>query len=175
MLFLLMDMADTPEDKIKVEALYKEYDRLMYYVAGKILRQKEDIEDAIMDAWIKIIKNLDKISEISCPQTRSFVVIIVERAAIDLYNHKKRHTNGDISIADLEDSPFFATSDDSFEEVELNEILRKIPKTYSEVLILHFVYNYTTKEIAYSLGISVDAAKKRLQRARVELKKAVEL
>ena len=56
MLFLLMDMADTPEKRIKVEELYDEYDKLLYYVAGKILTQKEDIEDAIMDAWIKIIQ-----------------------------------------------------------------------------------------------------------------------
>ncbi len=34
---MILAMADTPEDKIKVEALYNEYDRLMYYIAGKTM------------------------------------------------------------------------------------------------------------------------------------------
>lgn len=49
MLFLLMDMADTPENKKKVEALYHKYDCLMYYIACKILHRHEDIEDAVME------------------------------------------------------------------------------------------------------------------------------
>ena len=45
MLCMIMAMADSPDDKIKVEALYNEYDRLMYYTAGKILNRHEDIEE----------------------------------------------------------------------------------------------------------------------------------
>ena len=100
MLCMVMAMVDSPDDKIKVEALYNEYDRLMYYTAGKILNRHEDIEDAVMEAWMRIIRNLDKISEISCPQTKSFIVIIVERTSIDIYNRNRKHGESEVPISD---------------------------------------------------------------------------
>ena len=175
MLFLLMDMVETPEEKRKTEALFNKYERLSYYVAAKILTNQQDIEDAVMDAWIKIIQNLDKISEISCPQTKSFVVIIVERTAINHLKWKKRHQSGEVAIEEYDGAPFFASADSELEDVEVYEILRGIPKTYSEVLILYYMHDYSLKEIADVFGISEEAAKKRLQRGRDELKKVVEL
>ena len=128
-----------------------------------------------MDAWIKIVQNLDKISEISCPQTKSFVVIIVERTAINYLKWKKRHQGEEIAIEEYDGAPFFSTIDRKLEDIEVYETLRRIPKTYSEVMILRYMHDYSLKEIAEILDISEDAAKKRLQRGRDELKKVVEL
>lgn len=100
MFCMIMAMVDTPEDKKKVEALYKKYDRLMYYTAGKVLHRHEDIEDAVMEAWTRIIRNLDNISEISCPKTLSYVVIIVERTSIDIYNRNRKHGESEVPISD---------------------------------------------------------------------------
>ncbi len=170
MLCMILAMADTPEDKIKVEALYNEYDRLMYYIAGKILHNHADIEDAVMDSWVRIVRNLDKISEISSPKTKSYVVVIVERAAINILNRVKRHEGGEVPIAEYDQSPFFATSDKEYENVEMYEVLKNLPKEYSDPLILYYMQELTTKEIAKTLGVSEDAVYKRLQRGREMLK-----
>lgn len=50
----------------------------------------------------------------------------------------------------------------------------KLTKNDREILYLHYYYGYSFNEISNLLSISVDAAKKRAQRARSELKKMIE-
>lgn len=171
MLLMIVSMVDSPEDKIKVEMLYNKYDRLMYYTAGKILSQHEDIEDAVMEAWVRIIRNLDKISDISSPKTLSYTVIIVERTSIDIYNKKYKQMERELPISEHENSPFFVTNDHKIREFEIYEDIRTIPKELSDVLILYYLQDMKVKEIAGSLGISEDAVYKRLQKGRKELEK----
>ena len=47
----------------------------------------------------------------------------------------------------------------------------KLPKTYRDVLILHYQYGYTIHETAKLLGLSRDATYKRIERAKQELAK----
>lgn len=82
-------MIDTPENRDKFEMLYCKYKGLMLYVANKLLSCREDAEDAVHQAFLSVIENLHKIGEIDCPQTRSFLVIIVERKAINLLRKRR--------------------------------------------------------------------------------------
>jgi RNA polymerase sigma-70 factor (ECF subfamily) len=164
-------MADSPEDKRKVEKLYEKYHKLMYVVAYNILKNHEDAEDAVIASWEKIICHLDKISEIDCQETKSFFVIVVERTAIDYYRKNKRQSSVQIFLDEYEESPYFATKDKTLENLELYEVLRHIPKKYSEVLLLYYVNGFTGKEIANLLGIKEDAVMTRLSRGRKQLKK----
>jgi RNA polymerase sigma-70 factor (ECF subfamily) len=164
-------MADSPEDKRKVEKLYEKYHKLMYVLAYNILKNHEDAEDAVIASWEKIICHLDKISEIDCQETKSFFVIVVERTAIDYYRKNKRQSSVQILLDEYEESPYFATKDKTLENLELYEVLRHIPKKYSEVLLLYYVNGFTGKEIANLLGIKEDAVMTRLSRGRKQLKK----
>lgn len=49
------------------------------------------------------------------------------------------------------------------------EILWDLDPKYKSVLILHYVEGYTMEEVAKLLGISLAAARKRLQRGRTFL------
>ena len=71
MLFYLL-LLDSDEEKSRFEQLYIAYRDLMYYVAYKILRDVQQSEDAVHMAFLKIVKRLSDLGEISCPQTRSF-------------------------------------------------------------------------------------------------------
>ena len=61
MLCLLIASVDAPEEKRKIEQLYEKYNRLMYSIAYKSLRNSYDAEDAVFSSWEKVIKNIDKI------------------------------------------------------------------------------------------------------------------
>lgn len=43
MFLMVMSMADSPEDKRKVEKLYEKYHKLMYVIAYNILKHHEDV------------------------------------------------------------------------------------------------------------------------------------
>lgn len=171
MLCVLINMVDTPEEKRKIEKLYEKYNRLMYAVAYNIMRHVHDAEDVVLESWEKIIRHLDKINEIDSQDTKNFIVIIVERTAIDLYRKNKKRKNVLLHLSEFEESPFFAVKEDMFESIELYEVMRNMPKTYSDVLILYYINCLSTKEIADLLKIKVGTVEKRLSRGRKMLRK----
>lgn len=174
MLCMVMAMVDSPDDKRKVEKIFKKYNRLMYAVAFNVLKHSEDAEDAVMGAWEKIISHLDKISEIDCQETKSFLVIITERTAIDLYRKNKKKGTMMFALAEYEDSPFFATREKEFENVELYHVMRNIPKKYAEVLMLHYIHGMTGRDMAKLFGMKEDAVMKRLSRGRKMFREEME-
>lgn len=171
MLCMLISAVDSPEDKRKIVQLYEKYNRLMYVIAYKILNNVEDSEDAVLESWEKIIRNLDKIKKIDGQETKGLIVIIVERTAIDLYRKNKKRYNRVVSFAEYDDFPFMATHDRQLENAELYETMRQMQKKYTEVLILHYINGLTGKEMADLLQMKEDSVMKRLSRARKLLEK----
>ena len=169
MLCMLVAMVDSPEDKRKIEKLYEKYDSLMFQVARKILTVNEDVEDAVFSAWERIIKNIDKISEIECKETKNFVVIITERGSIDYYRKQKRR----LDTVPLEDEvqPYLFTKENGFSDFETVEWIRSIPKKYAEVLVMFYVNEMSIKNIAEVLGIKEGSVASRLSRGRKLLEK----
>ncbi len=168
MICVLMSMVDSPEEKRKIETLYEKYNGLMFAVTSKILSRKEDVEDVVFHAWERIIKNVDKIDEIDCNKTKSFIVIITERIAIDYY--RKIQKESLILLDEYEESPYLFTIDKGIEEYETIDWLRSIPKKYSEALILFYINGLSTKEIAQMLGIKEGSVSARLSRGREMIK-----
>lgn len=83
-MIIYLQMIESDEDKSKFEQLYIMYKGLMFHVAMKILKNEFDAEDAVHQAFLSLIENLKKISDVKCPKTRAYIVIITERKAIAL-------------------------------------------------------------------------------------------
>lgn len=70
-----------------------------------------------------------------------------------------------------------ATSNDIFETVSnriLVECILQLPEIYRDSLYLYHIYGYSFREVSNLLSISVETAKKRVQRARRLLKEMLE-
>lgn len=92
-MFFYLTMIENSSDQTKFEELYLTYKKTMFYVATDILKDAYLAEDAVHQAFIRIIENLDKINQIDCHKTRSFIVIITKNIAIDNYRKRKRNCN----------------------------------------------------------------------------------
>jgi len=173
MIGIFLTLIDTEEDKQKFILLYEEYRKLMFYVANKILNNTQLSEDAVQEAFLRIAKNFHKIGEVSCPQTKAFVVIITRNIAINFFN--KEHKQLDITETVSKNVQDF--SEDAFEAVSyklLTECILKLPEKYRDILYLNHIYSYSFVEISNLLAITVETAKKRAQRARKMLKEIIE-
>lgn len=89
-MLIYLQMLECEEDKDKFEQIYLRYRGLMFHVAMQILQQEQDAEDVVHQAFLAVLKHLKKISRVECPKTRAFVVIIVERKAIDRLRERNR-------------------------------------------------------------------------------------
>ncbi len=166
MLSLYLSMVDSKEDKSKFKSIYISYKNLMLNRAFDILKDKGLAEDAVHNAFMRILKNMDKISQINCPKTKSFVVIIVENVAKTMYN--KEHK---IITVELEDTIPSSEKPETIVENKMEvEIIKKkidlLPEIYRAVLVLKFYNDLSDKEISKILNISVSAVQKRFYRGR---------
>ena len=167
-MMIYLQMLETTEQKIRFEDLYHTYKNLMFYVANQILRNEHDAEDAVQQAFFAIAKNFEKISEIKCPQTRSFIVTIVERKAIDIYRSKNR---GGVVAFDEEfiNVPHTAEADSIAERADLANAMAILPARYRELLLLKYDSGYSEQEIAEMCAMTKANVKKTIHRAKKKL------
>ncbi len=168
MLLFYLSALDTQEERKKFEEIYKKYGKLMKYVAYNILRDDSLAEDAVHNAFLKLIKYIDRIDEVNCHKTKSFVVIITESVSKDMYVKRKREAT--LSIDDNEQEMVVEPPDyDSLDTHIIADAIGKLPEIYRDALVLKYVHQYKDAEIGDLLGISPTAVRKRLQRAKEKL------
>ena len=160
-------------DNEKLEQLFELYSDLMLQHAYYILKDIPTSQDAVSEAFLRVIKIIEKINELNCPKTRKLMVIIVENISKNIYNRRKREALVDFTEIDFENE----SSLDDFYDIEVKQdmdsILKRLPIDYANILVLTSD-GYSTKEIAEILGINYENARKRLLRAKKSLKKLIE-
>ena len=175
MLFFFLAMLETPEDKQKFAELYEANRGLMFSTAKAILHDDSFAEDAVHEAFVRLIKHFNKLEEFTCNQIRNYLVIIVKNAAIDIYNERRKMTEISFDEAYETDGRYADSALDArLDYEELLEVIDQLPEIYSEALYLSYHLGLSVNEIAASLSLSVSAVKLRLMRARQKLRALLE-
>lgn len=171
MLFYYLSLLDTAEDKNQFEQIYTTYRNLMYYIAKKILKDDSLAEDAVHNAFIRIINHLDKLQDINSHKTKGFLVIVVENTARDIYN-KRKNDNISLDSFEVELSDNQNLEESVIDRINITDLVKRIdslPVMYRDVLMMRFIYEYSNKETSKILNISETNVRKRLERARQKL------
>ena len=184
-----LQLLETEEELQKFTQLYETYRKLMHWTAEKILHDEHLAEDAVHEAFLRIIQNFHQIREIPCPKTRSFVVIIVRNVALNMQKKRKREEKETFREILPEESTDFREDalrhaidnisygfDETIDEIYRNEIMAAVlslPDVSKEVLLLYGYVGYSVRDIAKYLKITEATAYKRLHRARNALAKKI--
>ncbi len=174
MLSTYLMMLDTDDERSRFMALYAQYRKLMHYEARRILRDDYLSEDAVQEAFLRIAKNFHKINEISCSQTKNFVVIIVRNAALTMTKRDFAEASYDAMEVVQERGTTWADIAEKAQYDAAVEAIRTLPEIYRYAFYLHEYYGYSLKETANLLGLTVNTVKKRMQRARQLLRERLE-
>ena len=145
----------------------------MKYIAFDILKDEQLAEDAVHNAFIKLIKYLDKIDENNCHKTKSFIVIVIRSVSIDMYRKREKELKFSIN----EDITYRVSDDFSLTSFGVDDIVSKIemlPEIYKNVLILKYLQELDDKEIADIFSIKQATVRKRLERAKIMLAELLE-
>ena len=163
-----LQMIETPEDRDKFEVIYTEYKGLMHHIAYDILRNRQDAEDAVHNAFVKIAENITKIGDPDCPKSKAYIVTIIETKAIDIYRRKQRYPVVPLDENTVGIEVSYTGSSD------LAKCIAKLPPRYRHILTLKYRHGYDNHEIARILGISLANAIKLDQRAKTRLRELCE-
>ena len=165
---IYLQMIESDEDKSKFIAIYETHREAMYKAANRVLNNPSDAEDAVHQAFVSIIDNLDKIKEVDCPKTRAYAVIISERKAIDIIRSRK-HLSGEELIDSLYGIEIPLPGDNG-----LADAMAKLPARYREVLLLRYANGYSTREIAKMMEMTEGSMQKLIWRAKEALRKQLD-
>ena len=149
----------------KVGEIYVVYYRYMFKIAYSILKNEQDAEDSVHNAFLKIIERINDLEELDLLQTKNFVRVITKNCAIDIYRKNKRNINW------IQESLVFES--EHLLENRLNEIINCInmlAPRYREIILLKYIGGFSNSECAEILNISKENANKLLQRAKRKLK-----
>ncbi len=178
MLSLYLSMISDEAAKTAFEALYLEHRQTMLYAANQILHDWPLSEDAVHDAFLRILNNFENISRESCNKTRAFVVIIVRHIALDYCKKCRRHPTDELSeyrdeLLDAEANPEAIYLADEGSR-QILRALDKLQPSEVDILTLRAQYRCTDAEISRLLNISEANVRVRLHRARKELARIME-
>ncbi len=157
------------------EVLLRRHDRRVYRTVRAILKDEDEVEDAMQQAWIQAYLHLGDFQGSSAFST--WLVRIAANEA--LQRLRKRGPLAPVAIsADEEDTMSPGQNPEeraaSREAVELLErAVDALPPHHRLVFMLREVEGLSTAETATALGIAEDAAKVRLHRAKAALRRSL--
>ena len=167
-MLIYLSMIETIEERDIFERVFLKYRYLMLYVAKKILQNHPDAEDAVHEAFIAVIKNIEKFSDVESPKTRSLIVLIVERKAIDILRKKQKENFLEINEAIL------GIEMPEPGDLGVADAIVRLPAHYREVLLMRYDNGLTNHEIAKLLDITESGVRKLLGRAKRALRAELE-
>lgn len=162
MLTMLLSMLSDEEDRKALYDLYMQYQNAMLRVARRYFPTDQvSADDAVQNAWLRVIDNFSKISEIPCKKRGSYLVIIVKNEALTLLRKYGREFPLDESLTE--------NSTEIDDSASIVDMIRSMSETYRAVLEMRLVEERTTREIAAALGLSERAVDTRISRGRALL------
>ncbi|MCM1314146.1 MAG: sigma-70 family RNA polymerase sigma factor [Prevotella sp.] len=165
----------TPEDSDKIKAIYELYEQPMYRIAFAVLRNPELAEDAVSDAFVRIIDRLKKIKTPESERTKAYIVKIIKSTSINIYRKNKRTLTRETVIDDS-----VLQISDSSQNIEENVMARmenqnrrnlfnRLDETDRTIITLRYGNDLSWKEVAERTSMTESTARKRFERAKKKL------
>lgn len=161
-----------------VEQLFNAYENKMYGIAYSILNNVGQAEDAVQDAFVKLIPYLRNMDRVTSIKTKRLVTYTIKNVAIDMYRRNKKELelfskSGDEPV--ILGNTYEFNSVNNLEERQLVvHLFSNLPPKYREIVRYRCYYDLSYKEISLLLNISEKVAAKRYERARKLLKEILE-
>jgi RNA polymerase sigma-70 factor (ECF subfamily) len=168
-------------DKPAFTALVKRYEQTVYRFSYKVCRDKNKAEEALQDTFINMYRKLGSFDGKSKFSTWLYSIVTNNC----LMKHRKRKMEEILESLDdppVNDDGTFVESIARWDETPADVLIKKefqatldravlkLPVDYRLVFVLRDLEDKSTEETARIVGISEEAAKSRLRRARAFLR-----
>jgi RNA polymerase sigma-70 factor, ECF subfamily len=163
------DLARTQAEEATLAALVSQYAGALYRVAYSVLRNPADSEDAVQEAFLRVLRHRDNLGEVR--DQRVWLIRIVWNIVLDRKRRAKTRPETD-DVAEL--ARVLPCDGLSAEEIasaaqhhaHVLACVERLPAKERQVLMLSAFEELTSVEIAEVLSITESSVRSRLFRAR---------
>jgi RNA polymerase sigma-70 factor (ECF subfamily) len=151
-----------------VERLWKEFANPLRSFLRARTKTEADAEDLLQEVFIRIHKRITSLQHPA--KLQGWVYRIARNAVIDHYRGR--------SLPIPLDAEAIAADPEGLSAIDLTPTIRRfivdLPRIYRDPLVRHEFQREPLQEVANNLGISLTAAKSRVQRARLMLREMLD-
>jgi len=173
----VQDEARRRAEEEALAALVSQYAATLYRVAFSVLRNASDAEDAVQEAFVRVLRHRDTLGEIR--DHRVWLIRIVWNVVLDRKRRMKTRPETD-DVSDLarvlpaEGLSAEQRAAAAQHHAHVLKCVEQLPAKEREVLMLSAFEELNTVEIAAVLEISLGTVKSRILRGREGLRKVLE-
>ncbi|HXK61198.1 MAG TPA: RNA polymerase sigma factor [Acidobacteriota bacterium] len=163
------------------EIIMRRYNQRLYRTIRAILGSDDEVEDIMQDVYVLAFRKLSQFEH------RSSLATWLTRIAVNLSLSKLRRRRGDNiypidteqrqkmneKVRDRNPSPEKQAFNREIRDL-VESVIERMPAKHRSVLVLRDVEGLSTAEVATLLGMSTEAVKVNLHRARRHLREAIE-
>lgn len=139
-----------------VEQMVEKYGDMLFRISLVMLGNQNDAEDAVQETILKYIQKAPWFDNEE--HEKAWLIKVVTNHCKDIKRFWIRHPK--IVLEELQ----MYVSD--FNDHEMIDLIMTIPEKFKIVMLLYYVEEYSTEEIAKIIGKSTSAVKMRLQKGR---------
>lgn len=150
--------------------LFERYAQPMMGVCMRYAKGKEEAEDMLQEAFIRIFKNLGQFAFKG--SFEGWVRRIVVNTAIKYYyRHDKHSGHADIEL--VREEHYDARIIERMAAAEILKLITELPEGYRIIFNMYAIDGYSHKEIAETLGIEESTSRSQLVKARRALQQKI--
>lgn len=160
-----------PKEEPDFERLFNLYGNSLYKSAYNILCDHQLAENAVQETFLVILSDPDKLKEKDEMHIKNYLHVICRNKAKRIYRQKTKlnydaetEERLETSIADAQDPAEIVINKEIDDRIYA--AINALPEIYKDTLLMKMLYKLHNDEIARYFGISDEAVKKRLFRAR---------
>lgn len=157
--------------------LYETFYSKMLFACNRYCDSIDEAKDVLHDGFIKVFLNLERFDNQG--SLEGWIRRIIVNTAIDYTRKKKLNT---VEFEDVPNEMNFLEKQEEEREFDLKKLkaeivvklIDELSPAYKTVFNLYIIENYSHKEIADMLGVTVGTSKSNLAKAKNNLKKLFE-
>ncbi len=164
-------MSSSVDESFEREKLFTrwitEYGEEVQRLCIMYIKNLADAQDAAQDNFLKAWKNMDQYAGRSGSSEKTWLMRIAVNVCHDYYR-SRWFRNTDLTLA-LEDLPErYITAEEK--DITLTLEVMRLREPLKQVILLYYYENMTLQEVADALGLSISWVRKRLNKAKKQLK-----
>jgi len=155
------------------QQLVERYQYFVFTIAFKILRSREEAEEAAQDVFVKVYKTLNSYEQKS--KFSTWLYTVTYRTAIDVARKKQLLTDSIdddahfLQIEDAEDNPLQEVQHGDL-QTQLQFVINQLRPDDAALITLFYLNEKTVKEISEITGLTETNIKTKLHRTREALR-----
>lgn len=159
-----------------LEMLFELYEQKMFRIAFAILHDEGQAEDAVMNAFEKIIRQAGVPADPCSSNAKHLVSTVVRSCAIDQYRRNARERKVTMTMDDMgtclpsNAQPASDPIDEHLERHAVAGLIDELDEPYGAVVRERFLNDRSVRQTAQRLGISEANVRKRTSRALTMLR-----